>query len=137
MNIRTVIFFPLNTNRLKVERVQSYGGEFVRVELHGTDFEACEHHAELYAETHHLTLVKSDDNASIIEGEASLAIELLEDFDGEIDFIYCPVSGGGLYSGIVSYILQISPNTQVIGCRCKVLLLTPALTFTYPEPSLV
>jgi threonine dehydratase len=55
------------------------------------------------------------DDPQIIEGQATVGVEILQDFAGTIDYLFLPVGGGGLAAGVGAYFKQISPNTKIIG----------------------
>lgn len=44
-------------------------------------------------------------------------MEALEDFQGEIDYFFLPIGGGGLAAGMSSYVKHMSPKTKIIGCE--------------------
>jgi threonine dehydratase len=44
-----------------------------------------------------------------------MALEILQDFPGEMDYLFIPVGGGGLAAGVASYVKTLSPNTKVVG----------------------
>ena len=65
-----------------------------------------------------MIFVHAFDDDKIIEGQASIAIEILEDIPEEhIDFMFFPVGGGGCGAGISSYFKQVSPKTVMVGCE--------------------
>jgi len=64
--------------------------------------------AKQYASENNLKFVDPFDDEKVIEGQATIAIEILEDFVEDLDFIFCSIGGGGLCAGIISYCSQIS-----------------------------
>jgi threonine dehydratase len=55
------------------------------------------------------------DDPQIIEGQATVALEILQDTREHIDFVFVPIGGGGLIAGMGAYFRQVSPQTKIIG----------------------
>jgi threonine dehydratase len=110
---------PENTPKIKINAVRMFGGEHVKIVQVGTTFDTCFTAANKFCEENNLVFCHPYDNDKVIEGQATIAVEIFEDFegDGEIDYIIVPIGGGGLSSGIVSYVSQVSPTTKVVGCE--------------------
>ena len=68
-------------------------------------------------------IYSSFDDPQIIEGQATLAMEILEQTNEKIDYVFVPIGGGGLLAGIVTVFSVLSPDTKIIGVEPKVLLL--------------
>src|SRR5436190_9526996 len=92
--IPAYIVMPKNSAKVKVRAVESYGAHIVFCEANDAARDAaC---ADVMAKTQ-ATLIHSFENADVMAGQGTAAIELLEDAD--VDVIMCPVGGGGLLSG--------------------------------------
>ena len=61
------------------------------------------------------TFIHPFDDEKVIEGQATVGLEILEQTNAPIDYVFVPVGGGGLSSGLSSYFKQVSPNTKIIG----------------------
>ena len=61
-----------------------------------------------------MTFIPPFDDLRIIEGQATVGVEILEDLS-DIDYLFVPVGGGGLGSGIGTYFKTYSPKTKIIG----------------------
>jgi threonine dehydratase len=61
------------------------------------------------------TFIHPFDDPKIIEGQATVGLEILEQINKPIDYIFVPIGGGGLISGVGSYVKQMSPKTKIIG----------------------
>src|SRR5690606_38464240 len=61
-----------------------------------------------------MTFIPPFDDYRIIEGQATVAMEILED-KPDVDYLFVPVGGGGLSAGVGSYFKRISPQTKIIG----------------------
>lgn len=114
LNVKGVVFMPIITPNQKVSQTKMFGEGFVEVKLIGDTFDDCAVAAKKYTEEHGLTFIPPFDNISIIEGQSTVGIEILED-QQDIDFIFLPVGGGGLSAGVGAYFKTEAPQTKVIG----------------------
>lgn len=57
------------------------------------------------------------EDTTINEGNATMAIEILEDMPGSIDYLIMPIGGGGLAGGVSTYFKAMSPQTKIIGVQ--------------------
>ena len=114
LNVKGVIFMPIITPNQKVSQTKMFGEGFVEVKLIGDTFDDCAVAAKKYTEEHGLTFIPPFDNISIIEGQSTVGIEILED-QQDIDFLFLPVGGGGLSAGVGAYFKTKAPQTKIIG----------------------
>ena len=115
LKIEGVIFMPTITPRQKIEQVNMFGGKYVKVILDGDTYDDAYEAAKKYCNKNNKTFIHPFDDESVIEGQATLALEILEQANEKIDAIIVPVGGGGLISGILSVFKQLSPETKIIG----------------------
>tara|TARA_R110001632_G_scaffold1883_1_gene8372 strand:+ start:42738 stop:44000 length:1263 start_codon:yes stop_codon:yes gene_type:complete len=115
LKIHGVIYMPSPTPKQKINQVKMFGEEYVEVVLIGDSFDDAQYAAKLESERLQKTFIHPFDDEKIIEGQATVGLEILEQAKEPIDYIFVPVGGGGLSSGLSSYIKQISPNTKIIG----------------------
>jgi threonine dehydratase len=102
---------PNNSPRAKQASVSRYGGKIILCEPTFAAREAGV--AQVIAETG-ATLVHPYDDLRVMAGQGTTAVEFLEDVP-ELDTILCPVSGGGLLSGMAFAAKTLQPAIQVIG----------------------
>lgn len=114
LNVQGVVFMPIITPNQKVNQTKMFGEGFVEVTLVGDTFDDCAVAAKKYTEEHGLTFIPPFDNISIIEGQSTVGIEILEE-QQDIDFIFLPVGGGGLSAGVGAYFKTYAPATKIIG----------------------
>ncbi len=114
LNVKGVVFMPIITPNQNVSQTKMFGEGFVEVKLIGDTFDDCAVAAKKYTEEHGLTFIPPFDNISIIEGQSTVGIEILED-QQDIDFIFLPVGGGGLSAGVGAYFKTYAPATKIIG----------------------
>lgn len=112
--IKGVVFMPVITPKQKVNQTRMFGEDKVEIILEGDTFDDCAVAAKQYTEAHGMTFIPPFDDHRIIEGQATVAMEILEDLD-KIDYLFVPIGGGGLASGVGSYFKTYSPNTHIIG----------------------
>ena len=119
LGVKGVVFMPIPSPQQKVSQTKMFGDEFVEVKLVGDTFDDTAKAAKEYTIANGMTFVPPFDHPSIIEGQATVGVEILEDIKDHtsepIDYIFVPIGGGGLCAGIGYYFDQKSPNTKVIG----------------------
>ena len=113
--IRGRIFMPSPTPGQKVSQVRMLGKEYVEVVLTGDTFDDAQAEALKYCQQQEVTLIPPFDNEKIIEGQATVGKEILEDSAAPVDFLIVPIGGGGLAAGLASYFSVLSPHTRIIG----------------------
>jgi len=119
LGISGVIFMPITTPKQKLEQVKMFGGSFVEIKLKGDTFDASKYAAMKYSLENNAEFIHPFDDLQIIEGQATLALEILEQTDDKIDYIFVPVGGGGLAAGVISVFSQLSPETKIIAVEPK------------------
>lgn len=113
--IRGVIFMPQNTPRQKIKQTKMFGSTYVEIILSGDTFDDCAAAAIEYANENDMVFIPPFDDERVIEGQGTIAMEILDDIgDTEIDYLFIPVGGGGLCSGVGAYFKDYSPNTKII-----------------------
>jgi threonine dehydratase len=112
LGTRAVIVMPRTTPQIKVNAVKALGGNVV---LHGDNYDAAYEHAREIEAKKKLVFVHPYDDPDVIAGQGTIAMELLKQHPGAIDAIFVPVGGGGLISGIASYVKALRPEVRIIG----------------------
>ncbi|HEG2580797.1 TPA: threonine ammonia-lyase [Campylobacter lari] len=113
--IEAVIVMPEATPLLKVSATKNLGAKVI---LKGDNFDEAYAYALNYAKEHHLNFIHPFENESIIAGQGTLMLEMLDEIS-DLDMILAPVGGGGLISGVASAAKQINPAIKVIGVSAK------------------
>ena len=114
LNVKGVVFMPIITPNQKVSQTKMFGENFIEVKLTGDTYDDCAIAAKKYTAEKGMTFIPPFDDIKIIEGQATVGIEILED-QSEIDFLFIPVGGGGLSAGVGSYFKTFSPRTKLVG----------------------
>jgi threonine dehydratase len=107
------LFLPTGAAAAKLRVIESYG---VPYELVGDDCVDTEIHAREFARDHGFILVPPYNDPAVVAGQGTIAVELLEEPEN-FDAVLAPVGGGGLISGIASYLATAAPEVAVIGCQ--------------------
>lgn len=114
LDIRGIIYMPAITPKQKINQVKMFGGEHIEIVLIGDTFDDCQQHALAHCEAHGMTFIPPFDHERIIEAQGTVGKEILDELSG-IDYLFVPVGGGGLSSGIGHYFKTYSPATRIIG----------------------
>ena len=111
-NMHGTIYVPENFKKSKVKNIESYGSKVVKF---GDDCLDAENEAIRVSKENNLTFVSPYNDLDIVSGQGTIAVEILND-NNEIDVVFITVGGGGLISGVGSYLKSINPSIKVIGC---------------------
>lgn len=115
LQIHGKVFMPTTTPNQKVSQVKRHGKEMVEVILYGDTFDDAYQKAVECATEEGRTFIHPFDDKEIISGQGTCAIEILNDCDEPIDYVFASIGGGGLLSGVGTYFKSVSPNTKLIG----------------------
>jgi threonine dehydratase len=115
LKIKGTIYMPAPTPSQKIEQVKMFGENFIEVVLVGDTFDDAYEAAMLESEQLNKTFIHPFNDEKVIEGQATVGLEILKQSNQPIDYIFIPVGGGGLASGLSTMVKQLSPNTKIIG----------------------
>lgn len=116
MEVPGTIYMPNTTPNQKVKKVEFFGREYVTIHLIGDNFDDSYRIAMEDATKHDKIFIHPFDDPHVIAGQGTVGLEILqESTDFEVDYLFLPVGGGGLASGVGSVFKQKSPHTRVIG----------------------
>ncbi len=115
LKIEGRIYMPKTTPKQKIKQVQLFGKSFVEIILTGDTFDDAYASAKKDAEDNRKTFIHPFDDEKVIAGQGTVAIEFLEQCKEPIDYVFIPIGGGGLLSGVATYLKTASPNTKIIG----------------------
>ena len=114
LDIKGVIFMPEITPRQKVKQTEMFGDGNVEIVLVGDTFDDCLAEALKYTANNNMTFVPPFDNLSVIEGQGTVGVEILEDLPG-VEVVIMPIGGGGLSAGAGTYLKSRNADIQLIG----------------------
>ncbi|ODR08266.1 threonine dehydratase [Mycolicibacillus koreensis] len=115
LGIRGRIYVPGKTPRQKRDRIRYHGGEFIDLIVGGATYDQAAEAARADVERTGATLVPPFDDPRTIAGQGTIAVEILDQLDGEPDLVVVPVGGGGCIAGITSYLAENTDHTAVLG----------------------
>lgn len=115
LEIKGTIFMPAPTPNQKVEQVKMFGGDYVTIVLEGDTFDDAYHLAIADCKKLSKTFIHPFDDEKVIEGQATVGLEIIAQSKAPIDYIFIPVGGGGLAAGLSTVFKQLSPKTKIIG----------------------
>ncbi len=114
LGCRAVIVMPVTTPRVKVDAVQTLGGEVV---LHGDSYSDAYVHAVELQKAEGLIFVHPFDDPDVIAGQGTVGMEILRQHQGPLDAVFVAIGGGGLISGVAAYIKAVRPEVKIIGVQ--------------------
>lgn len=114
LRVPGVIVMPSPTPSQKIEQVRMFGGKYAEVVLAGDTFDDANAEAERIANERSLIIIPPFDDMDIIEGQGTIGLEILDQAD-HVDYVICPVGGGGLAAGVSEVMKACAPGTKVIG----------------------
>lgn len=115
LGVPVTIVMPQTTPTVKVTQTQGHGATVV---LHGEKFDDAYAHARLLEVEQGLTFVHPFDEADIIAGQGTIALEMLEDAP-DIDTLVIPIGGGGLFSGMGTAARAMKPDIELVGVQAE------------------
>jgi threonine dehydratase len=134
LGVKGFVFMPIITPHQKVQQTKFFGEDFIDIKLIGDTFDDCAIAAKQFTAHNAMTFIPPFDDVKIIEGQATVGVEILEQFShhaptgftkygegkergsgGGLDYLFVPVGGGGLSAGVGSYFKTFSPQTKIIG----------------------
>jgi threonine dehydratase len=111
-NARAVIVMPITTPTIKIDAVIALGGEVL---LHGDTYDDAFEKAKEIEAAQGLTFIHPFDDPAVIAGQGTIGRELDDQMDPEVTAVFVPIGGGGLISGIASYLKHKRPHVKIIG----------------------
>ena len=111
LGVKATICMPAHTPLIKVDATKAHGAEVV---LHGEVYDEAYAKAVELQKSKGYTFVHPFDDEDVIEGQGTIALEILEELPNT-DVILVPIGGGGLIAGIACAAKQINPNVKIYG----------------------
>ena len=117
LGIRATIVMPVTAPGVKVEAVRRFGGPMVEVMLSGDSYSEAQAAAAQLQAAQGSIFVHPFDDAAVVAGQGTIAMEILRQHPGPLQAVFVPVGGGGLLAGVAAYIKAVRPEVQVIGVQ--------------------
>ncbi|NRD79508.1 threonine ammonia-lyase IlvA [Bacillus sp. BRMEA1] len=115
LKINGKIFMPSTTPKQKVNSVKFWGKDSVEIVLIGDTFDDAYEKAMVCCREENRTFIHPFDDYDVIAGQGTVAVEILNDCSEKIDYVFAAIGGGGLASGVGTYLRHYSPETRLIG----------------------
>jgi threonine dehydratase len=113
LGIRARICMPLPTPLIKVSATRGYGADVV---LHGANYDEAFAEALRQSEADKITFVHAFDDETVIAGQGTLGLELLEQHP-DLEVFVVPIGGGGMIGGLACAVKEKNPKVRVIGVQ--------------------
>ena len=109
--VRGTIFMPVTTPQQKIDKTRNFGAGVVDIVLLGDYFDQTLLAAQGFCQDKDAHFLSPFDDNDVIEGQATVAVELYEQLGKAPDLVILPVGGGGLSAGVTSYLREVAPHT--------------------------
>lgn len=113
LGVKGVIFVPEQTSSTKVDAIKRAGGD---VRFFGKDGLDTELHAREYAQENDMVYLSPYNDADVIAGQGTCGVEIARQL-ADIDAVFIAVGGGGLISGVGSFLKSVNPAISVVACQ--------------------
>ena len=119
LRIKGTIFMPVLTPLQKISRVRHFGDGWGDIKLVGTTFDESNSAAQEYSKKHGAVFIHPFDDPVVISGQGTVGKEIWEELGRDISYLLCPVGGGGLISGVGTYLKGKNKNIKVVAVEAK------------------
>ena len=110
--VRGTIFMPVTTPQQKIDKTRTFGGDAVQIVLNGDYFDQTLAASQAFCAEQAAHFLAPFDDPDVIEGQASVGVEILEELGRAPDLVILPVGGGGLASGVTGFLREVAPATE-------------------------
>ncbi|MCQ0970885.1 threonine ammonia-lyase IlvA [Paracoccus sp. TK19116] len=110
---RGTIFMPVTTPQQKIAKTRIFGGDAVEIVLQGDYFDQTLAAAQKFSVREGAAFLSPFDAPDVIEGQATVALEMLDQLGRAPDLVVLPVGGGGLSAGVARYLAEAAPDTDL------------------------
>ena len=119
LEINGVIFMPSVTPNQKIEKVKHFGDGYIEIKLVGSTFDEAVQASLDYCKNKHAVYVHPFNDLLTISGQGTIGQEVYDELNGNVDIVISPVGGGGLISGIATYLKTKNPKMQIFGVEAE------------------
>lgn len=116
LGIPSTIVMPKGTPFNKIKRTEDFGAKVV---LYGSNFDESVGETQRIAKEKDLAFIHPFDDKSVVAGQGTLGLEMLEQRP-DLDVIVVPIGGGGLIAGVAAAVKGVKPEIKVIGAQAEV-----------------
>ncbi|MBD0726113.1 threonine dehydratase [Flavobacterium sp. L1I52] len=115
LQIKGKIYMPKTTPKQKIKQVKLFGENYVEIILTGDTFDDAYTAAIAESTKNKMAFIHPFDDEKVIAGQGTVGLEILESYKKPIDYVFVPIGGGGLASGLSEVFKHLSPQTKIIG----------------------
>ncbi|WP_139854711.1 threonine ammonia-lyase IlvA [Aequorivita sinensis] len=115
LNISATIFMPVTTPLQKTKQVKLFGKDKVTIVLKGDTFDESFEEASRFCDKNDAIFIHPFDDEKVMAEQGTIGLELLDDSENAIDYLFLPIGGGGLAAGVSTVFKKLSPQTKIIG----------------------
>ena len=115
LNIKGRIYMPSTTPKQKIKQVRMFGKEHIEIVLIGDTYDEAYYAAMANCEESQAIFIHPFDDLMVAAGQGTVGMEIIEQMEVPLDYIFVPIGGGGFISGVGSYLRKMSPATKIIG----------------------
>lgn len=115
LKIKGVIFMPTVTPTQKIDRVKYFGDDYVQIKLVGQSYDEATSAAKEYSDKNGSVYIPAFDDELVINGQGTIGREIYNELKYKVDFVLAPIGGGGLISGVSTYLKRKNKKIQIIG----------------------
>jgi threonine dehydratase len=112
---KSKIYIPKTTPQAKVDKIEYYGSEVIKV---GDTYDEAHNAAMSQMKKEKLTFIDPCSDDEVISGQGTIGLEILED-NPKIDTIIVPIGGGGMITGISTFVKEVNPDVKIIGVQTE------------------
>ncbi len=110
--VKGTIFMPVTTPQQKIDKTRTFGGDAIEIVLTGDYFDQTLAASQAYCAEAGAHFLAPFDDTDVIEGQASVGVEILDQLGQAPDLVVLPVGGGGLAAGVTGYLRATAPATR-------------------------
>lgn len=119
LKIKGTIFMPAITPLQKIDRVRQFGGSYITIKLVGQTFDEASKAAQQFVKETKAIYVHPFNDPATIAGQGTVGKEIYEQLDGKVDVVVAGIGGGGLISGIGTYLKEKEQKIKIVGVEPK------------------
>ncbi len=119
LDYKGTVYMPKSSTKQKIKRVKEFGKKNIEIILFGENFTQAYEMALRDCKENNKIFIHPFDDIKVITGQATLFLEIIDQIDNELDYLFIPIGGGGLISGAINVFKQLSPKTKIIGIEPK------------------
>jgi threonine dehydratase len=110
--VKGTIFMPVTTPQQKIDKTMTFGGDAIEIKLTGDYFDQTLAASKNFCAEVNAHFLSPFDDADVVEGQASVGVEILDQLGTPPDLVILPVGGGGLSAGVTAYLRATTPQTD-------------------------